>query len=146
MSIPPTDYQILVKQSFQCIGVTDYICPIRMRVFDRSGYYITNAKAYCSSCFAVYKQLTGSVPFEATVKANASIQARQRIVHFLSVSGWTVGNGDYIMSFKDFWGEFYRWSEKERMYTNKVLVRSIITELCETPHDATHIPISLITV
>ncbi len=140
MSIPPTDYQILVKQSFRCKGVADYVCPMLMGTFDRSGYTIVNNKALCPACYAVYKQTHQSQA--APVVVNPRIQAKQRIIHFLHTKHWTVGTGDYTLPFKDFWEEFYRWSETERMYTKKTLVRSVVAELCGVHHDASHIPIS----
>jgi hypothetical protein len=134
MSIPSTEYQILVSQSFRCRGVKGYTCPVG--TFDRSGYTIVGNVALCPACYAVHKQA------KQTTTIDPRIQASQRIIHFLHTKNWTVGNGEYTLAFKDFWEEFYLWSEKERMYTKKTLVRSVLAELCGTSHDATHIPIS----
>jgi hypothetical protein len=135
MSIPPADYQILVKQSFRCKGVADYACPMFMRTFDRSGYHIFKDTALCPACHAVAKQ---TPPAKDVLRD----QARHRIGHFIHSKGWIVGSGEYTLPFRDFWEEFYRWSEAERMYTKKTLVRSVLAELCGVTHDATHHPIS----
>ncbi len=139
MSIPPSDYQILVQQAFRCKGVTDYTCPMFMRTFDRSGYTIANGAALCPACYAVFMQGQQGSPRPATPEKR--IMAKQRVIHFLHNKRWTVGNGEYTLAFRDFWEEFYMWSEKERLYTKKSMVRSVIAELCGVAHDASHIPI-----
>lgn len=142
MSIPPSEYQILVNQMFRCKGVADYVCPLLMRTFDRSGYHISNNAALCPSCYAVYKQ-EQALRGESRRDLHANrIQAKQRIIHFLHSVGWTIGNGSYTLAFKDFWGEFYRWSEEENLYTKKSLVRSVLTEMCGLAHNSSHIPIT----
>lgn len=134
MSIPPTEYHILVAQFFCCKGVKGYVCPVG--TFDRSGYTIVGNTALCPACFAVFNQN------KQINQIDPRVQTRQRIIHFLHTMGWTVGNGDFTLAFKDFWSEFYKWSEKEHMYTKKTLVRSVLTKMCGVPHDATHVPIS----
>ncbi len=130
-----SEYQILAKQAFRCKGVADYVCPLMKRTFDRAGYHIVKGSALCPSCYAVFQQ----VPI--ALQGNR-VQTRQRIIHFLHFNRWTVGNGEYTLAFKDFWTEFYRWSEEQRLYTKKTLVRSVLTELCGVAHDASHLPIS----
>ncbi len=110
-----------------------------MHTFDRAGYRIVNNHALCPSCHSVFLQ-------EEAKRARPlpqpnRIQAKQRIIHFLHTKGWTVGNGGYTLPFKGFWEEFYQWSEKERLYTKKSLVRSVLAEMCGVTHDASHIPI-----
>jgi hypothetical protein len=140
MSIPPSDYQILVKQMFRCKGVADYACPMLMRTFDRSGYHVTNNSALCPSCYAVSRQV--ALQSQASVRQGNRVQARQRIIHFLHTAKWTVGNGEFTLAWKDFWGEFYRWSEEQRLYTKKSLVRSVLAEMCSVAHDTSHLPIT----
>jgi hypothetical protein len=133
-----SEYQILAKQAFRCKGVSDYVCPLMMRTFDRAGYHIVKGSALCPSCYAVAQQAQ-QVP---TVPRGDRIQTRQRIIHFLHSKRWTVGSGDYTLEFKDFWTEFYRWSEEQHLYTKKTLVRSVLAELCGVAHGASHMPIS----
>jgi hypothetical protein len=135
----PSEYQILAKQSFRCKGVTGYTCPIK--IFDRSGYHIVNSYALCPACYSVFQQRPEKGD-QIQPSFSRPIQTRQRIIHFLHSKQWTVGNGDYTLAFKDFWSEFYRWSEGQRLYTKKTLVRSVLAELCHTSHDAQQFPIS----
>jgi hypothetical protein len=137
MSIPSSEYQILVKQMFRCKGVADYVCPLLMRTFDKAGYTIANNVALCPCCYAVAKQQR-----QARQPQGDRVQTRQRIIHFLQSVGWTIGNGSYTLAFKDFWGEFYRWSEEQHLYTKKSLMRSVLTEMCGVAHDASHLPIT----
>jgi hypothetical protein len=138
-SIPTTEYQILVQQSFRCKGVPNYSCPLFMHTFDRAGYQIANNHALCPSCYSVFQQ--EEAKRARPVPQPNRIQAKQRIIHFLHTKGWTVGHGGYTLPFKGFWEEFYQWSEKERLYTKKSLVRSVLAEMCGVAHDASHIPI-----
>jgi hypothetical protein len=140
MSIPPSDYQILVKQMFRCKGITDYSCPLLMRTFDRAGYHVNNTAALCPSCYAVSKQVQAQR--ERQARTGDRIQTKQRIIHFLHTAKWTVGNGEYTLAFKDFWGEFYHWSEEQRLYTKKSQVRSVLAEMCGVAHNASHLPIT----
>ncbi len=139
-SIPPTEYQILVQQSFRCKGVPNYSCPLFMHTFDRAGYRIANNAALCPSCYSVFQQEEAKRARPVAQQPDR-IQAKQRIIHFLHTKGWTVGNGGYTLPFKGFWEEFYQWSEKERLYTKKTLVRSVLTDMCGVAHDASHLPI-----
>ncbi len=141
-SIPITEYTLLVQQGFRCAaGVPHYDCPLgSFRTFDIAGYAVHAGKAYCPSCVRVLQQQ--SLPKTKPVNSQANVIAKQRIIQFLALMRWTVGNGEYVVPWSDFWGAFYDWAEHERMFTKKQVVRQVLTDMCKIPYDSRLIPIT----